>query len=70
MFHIIKTCCLLLNHVLQISQWAVKGIVQAESMMREARLRIQALEKKTKKCLEPGMKSVFLSMMFANPDHP
>ena len=63
---------LLLNHVLQISQWAVKGINQAESMMREAKTRIAAWEKRTKHKVEvrEGMLITFTTMLFGKLDVP
>ena len=38
----------LLNNILQMQQWSVKGIKQAESMMREAKARIHIWQKRTK----------------------
>ena len=38
----IETETQLINHMLQLGQWSVKGIVQAESLMREAKARINA----------------------------
>ena len=38
----------LLNNILQMQQWSVKGIKQAESLMREAPARIANRQKRTK----------------------
>ena len=38
----------LLNNIPQMQQWSVKGIKQAESMMREAKARIHIWQKRTK----------------------
>ena len=37
-----------LNNILQMQQWFVKGIKQAESMMREAKAGIAIWQKRTK----------------------
>ena len=58
----------LVERMLAIATWSPKGIVQIESMMPEARLIMQAIEPKTKAKIEPGMKKVFLSMMFGKLD--
>ena len=59
----------LVERVMIIGQWSVKGIVQIESMMREAKARINALEKKTKQGVEPGMMKVFMSICFNKLDN-
>ena len=58
----------LVERVLAIANWSVKGIIQIESMMREAGVRVRAIEKKTKQGIEAGMKKVFQSMLFAKLD--
>ena len=40
--------------MLQISTWSAKGIEQAESFFREAKVRKTAWEKRTKKDILPG----------------
>ena len=58
----------LVERVLSIANWSIKGITQIESMMREAGMRIRAIEKQTKQGIEPGMRKVFQSMLFAKLD--
>ena len=61
----------LVERVLQIGNWSVKGLSQIESMMREAKTRIRALKKKTPspgEQIEAGMMRVFMSMLFAKLD--
>ena len=38
----------LIRSVLSIGNWSVKGIIKIESMMKEAHIRIPALEKKSR----------------------
>ena len=58
----------LVERVMTIGNWSVKGISQIDSMMREAKMRIKAIEKKTKTGIEPGMMKVFLSILFSKLD--
>ena len=53
---------------MMIGQWSVKGIVQIDSMMREAKVRIKASQKKMKMGVETGMMKVFLSILFSKLD--
>ena len=53
-----------MNNILQMQQWSVKGIKQAESMMCEAKARIVIWQKRTKSLRsdqEPGMMIVILA---------
>ena len=55
----------LLNNSLQMQQWSVKGIKQAESMMREAKARIAIWQNRTKSLRaqqEPGMMIVICTL--------
>ena len=61
----------LLNNILQMQQWSVKGIKQAESMMREAKARIHIWQKRTKAIKseqEPGMMIVICTILFSKFD--
>ena len=61
----------LFNNVLQMQQWSVKGIKQAESMMREAKARIAIWQKRTKSLRaqqEPGMMIVICALLFSKFD--
>ena len=61
----------LLNNILQMLQWSVKGIKQAESMMREAKARIAMLQKRTKSLRaqqEPGMMIVICTLLLSKFD--
>ena len=58
----------LTGKILAISQRFVKGIVQIESMMREATVRIRNLKRKRKNGTEPGMMKVFMSVFFNKLD--
>ena len=60
--HNVDTEFALTNGRLQISTWPVKGIEQAESMMREAKVRKTAWEKRTKKDIVPGV-MIFINTM-------
>ena len=44
-----------LGHILQIGTWSVKGAKQADSMMREAKLRKDAWEKRSGKNISDDM---------------
>ena len=52
----------LMNRLLQISTWSAKGIEQAESMMREAKVRETVWGKRTKKDIVPGVIIVINTM--------
>ena len=61
----------LLNNILQMQQWSVKGIKQAESMMREAKARITIWQKRTKTIKseqEPGMMIIICTLLFSKFD--
>ena len=61
----------MLNKILQMQQWFVKGIKQAESMMREAKARIAIWQKRTKSLRseqEPGMMIVICTLLFSKFD--
>ena len=61
----------LLNNILQMQQWSVKGIKQAESMMREAKARIHIWQKRTKAIKseqEPGIMIVICTILFSKFD--
>ena len=61
----------MLNNILQMQQWSVKGIKQAESMMREAKARIVIRQKRTKSLREdqePGMMIVICTLLFSKFD--
>ena len=61
----------LLNNILQMQQWTVKGIKQAESMMQEAKARIVIWQKRTKSLREdqePGMMIGICTLLFSKFD--
>ena len=61
----------LLNNILQMQQWSVKGIKQAESMMREANARIAIWQKRTKSLRaqqELGIIIVICTLLFSKFD--
>ena len=61
----------MLNNILQMQQRSVKGIKQAESMMREAKARIAIWQKRTKAIKseqEPGMMIVICTLLFSKFD--
>ena len=57
-----------MNSPLQMSTWSVKGIEQAESMMREAKVRKTAWEKRAKKDIVPGVMIVTNTMLYGKLD--
>jgi hypothetical protein len=62
----------LLNNILQMQTWSVKGIKQSESMMREAKARIAVWQKRTKSLRakqEPGMMIVICTLLFSKFDN-
>ena len=62
----------LLQHILQLGGWTVKGIKQTDSFMREAKARIVLWEKRTKTLKETGTQSgvmtVICTMIFSKFD--
>ena len=64
-----ETEVVLLNNIFQMQQWSVKGIKQAESMMREAKARIgQKRTKAIKSEQEPDMMTVICTLLFLKFD--
>ena len=54
--------------VMAIGQWSVRGIFQYESMMREAKIRLQTLHKRSKQPPSPEMLSLVATMLYGKFD--
>ena len=49
---------------MQLSTWKVMNLVHVESLLREAKLRIHNLERRSKRDVDTGMMVVFVSMLY------
>ena len=58
----------LLNNIRQIGQWSVKGVFQADSMMREAKSRMTAWEKRSTGLVDDSMRFIINTMLFEKLD--
>ena len=59
---------MLLNNIFQIGQWSVKGVFQADSMMREAKSRMTAWEKRSTGLIDDSMLLIINIMLFGKMD--
>ena len=58
----------LLSHMLAIGQWSVEGTMQAEPMMRELQVRIDALDKRTGKRVSPDVEALICTLVYQKFD--
>ena len=58
----------LLNSILQICPWSVKVVFQADSMMREAKSRMTAWEKRSTGLIDDSMRFIINAMLFGKVD--